>query len=69
MKLPEGISRFGSLLILTGVHAGGDIEGELGKLTQLRRLGVMDVAEENARKQYASIMEMQGSFLVSRSKI
>lgn len=50
MKLPEGITRFGSLLILTGVHAGGDIEGELGKLTQLRRLGVMDVAEENARK-------------------
>ncbi|KAJ6869032.1 hypothetical protein NC651_033956 [Populus alba x Populus x berolinensis] len=65
MKLAEGISRFGSLLTLTGVRAGGDIAGELGKLTQLRWLGVMDVAEENARKLYASIMEMQGLLSLS----
>ncbi|CAK7329020.1 unnamed protein product [Dovyalis caffra] len=65
MKLPEGIGRLGSLLTLTGVYAGGGIAGELGKLTQLRRLGVMDVAEENASELYASIMEMQGLLSLS----
>ncbi|KAG5234163.1 disease resistance protein [Salix suchowensis] len=65
MKLPEGTGKLGSLLTLTGVHAGGEIAGELRKLTQLRRLGVMDVAEENADELYASIMVMQGLLSLS----
>lgn len=65
MKLPGGIGTLGSLLTLTGVHAGGEIAGELRKLTQLRRLGVMDVAEENANELYASIMVMQGLLSLS----
>uniref|UniRef100_A0A6N2LAN7 Rx N-terminal domain-containing protein n=1 Tax=Salix viminalis TaxID=40686 RepID=A0A6N2LAN7_SALVM len=60
-----GIGKLGSLLTLTGVHAGGEIAGELRKLTQLRRLGVMDVAEENADELYASIMVMQGLLSLS----
>ena len=65
MKLPGGVGTLGSLLTLTGVHAGGEIAGELRKLTQLRRLGVMDVAEENANELYASIMVMQGLLSLS----
>ncbi|KAL3575338.1 hypothetical protein D5086_023439 [Populus alba] len=65
MKLSGGIGTLGSLLTLTGVHAGGKIAGELRKLTQLRRLGVMDVAEENADELYASIMVMQGLLSLS----
>ncbi|KAG6735560.1 hypothetical protein POTOM_061830 [Populus tomentosa] len=65
MKLSGGIGTLGSLLTLTGVHAGGKIAGELRKLTQLRRLGVMDVVEENADELYASIMVMQGLLSLS----
>ncbi|KAL9335240.1 hypothetical protein Peur_072421 [Populus x canadensis] len=65
MKLPGGVGTLGSLLTLTGVHAGGEIAGELRKLTQLRRLGVMDVAEENANELYASILVMQGLLSLS----
>ncbi|KAJ9163783.1 hypothetical protein P3X46_023415 [Hevea brasiliensis] len=65
MKLPEGIGRLRNLLTLTGVHAGGSIAGELDKLTQLRKLGVMDVAEENAGELHTSIMKMQGLLCLS----
>ncbi|KAF2293287.1 hypothetical protein GH714_040662 [Hevea brasiliensis] len=65
MKLPEGIGRLRNLLTLTGVHAGGGIAGELDKLTQLRKLGVMDVAEENAGELHTSIMKMQGLLCLS----
>ncbi|KAG6754089.1 hypothetical protein POTOM_042097 [Populus tomentosa] len=65
MQLSGGIGTLGSLLTLTGVHAGGKIAGELRKLTQLRRLGMMDVAEENEDELYASIMVMQGLLSLS----
>lgn len=47
------------------MHAGGGIAEELDKLTQLRKLGVMDVAEENAGELYTSIMKMQGLLCLS----
>ncbi|KDP31047.1 hypothetical protein JCGZ_11423 [Jatropha curcas] len=65
VELPQGMGRLRNLLTLTGVHAGGGIAGELDKLTLLRRLGVMDVAEENAGELYASIMKMKGLFCLS----
>ncbi|KAK9278910.1 hypothetical protein L1049_028491 [Liquidambar formosana] len=59
MKVPAGIGRSKNLLTLTGVHAGGSTARELGNLNQLRRLGVMDVAEENISELFDSIMNMQ----------
>ncbi|XP_024171465.1 disease resistance protein RPM1-like [Rosa chinensis] len=60
MKLPAGIGRLTDLLTLTGIHAGGGTAAEVGNLTGLRRLGVMDVDEENVIELFASIMKMQG---------
>eukprot|EP00257_Ricinus_communis_P027429 XP_025014843.1 probable disease resistance RPP8-like protein 2 isoform X1 [Ricinus communis] len=65
MKLPEGIGRLRNLLTLTGLCAGGGIAGELDRLTQLTRLGVADVAEENAAQVYAAIIKMQGLLCLS----
>lgn len=65
MKLPRGIGRFQNLLTLTGIHTGDGIAEELGELTQLRGLGVMDVTEENASELYATIMKMQGLLCLS----
>ncbi|CAI0395519.1 unnamed protein product [Linum tenue] len=59
MKMPEGISKLTNLLTLTGIHGGGDIPLELGKLRQLRSLGVMDVTEDTADALFASITRLQ----------
>ncbi|KAK9926830.1 hypothetical protein M0R45_024039 [Rubus argutus] len=59
MKLPAGIGRLTDLLTLTGIHAGGGSEAEIGNLIGLRKLGVMDVAEDNISELCASIMKMQ----------
>ncbi|KAL6178548.1 hypothetical protein ACLB2K_050066 [Fragaria x ananassa] len=60
MKLPAGIERLAELLTLTSIHAGGGTAAEVGKLIGLRRLGVMDVDEENAVELVASIIKMHG---------
>ncbi|XP_021801751.1 disease resistance protein RPM1-like [Prunus avium] len=70
VKLPAGIGgSFTNLLTLTGVHAGGGIAEELGNLIQLRRLGVMDVAEENISELLASITKMPGLLSLSLESI
>ncbi|XP_048443985.1 disease resistance protein RPM1 [Pyrus x bretschneideri] len=58
MKLPAGIGSLNDLLTLTGIHAGGGIAEDLGNLIRLRKLGVMDVAEENISELLASITKM-----------
>ncbi|WCJ36120.1 Disease resistance protein (CC-NBS-LRR class) family [Euphorbia peplus] len=63
MKLPRGIGRLSNLLTITGVHA--DVAEELDELTQLRRLGVMDVSEANTDQLSASISKMQGLLSLS----
>lgn len=65
VKVPLGIGSLGSLLTLTGVDPSGGIGGELGNLTQLRRLGLMDVTEENINEVSSSIMKMQGLLSLS----
>ncbi|KAJ0047933.1 hypothetical protein Pint_15517 [Pistacia integerrima] len=47
VKLPPGIERLRNILSLTGTHAGSGTAQELSNLIHLRRLGVLDVAEEN----------------------
>ncbi|XP_065874940.1 disease resistance protein RPM1-like [Euphorbia lathyris] len=63
VKLPRGIGRLRNLLTITGVHAG--VAEELNELTQLRKLGVMDVSEENINQLSASISKMQGLLSLS----
>ncbi|KAJ4712396.1 putative Disease resistance protein family [Melia azedarach] len=65
VKLPPGIGRLRNLLTLTGIHASAGIARELHNLIHLRRLGVMDVAEENAVELFASIMMMQNLLSLS----
>lgn len=65
VKLPEGIGTLTNLLTLTGINASGGIAEELGNLTQLRRLGVMCVAEEHISELLCSIMNMQGLLSLS----
>ncbi|CAI0395518.1 unnamed protein product [Linum tenue] len=65
MKMPEGISKLTNLLTLTGIHGGGDIPLELGKLRQLRSLGVMDVTEDTADALFASITRLQNLLSLS----
>ena len=60
VKLPAGIGRLTDLLTLTGIHPGGGTAAEVGNLIGLRRLGVMDVDEENVIELFASITKMQG---------
>ena len=59
MDVPKGIGRIKSLLTLTGIYAGDGIARELGSLIQLRRLGVMDVAEDDVSELFVSVMKMQ----------
>ncbi|KAH7550508.1 hypothetical protein ACOSQ2_024437 [Xanthoceras sorbifolium] len=65
VKLPPGIEKFRNILTLTGIHAGGGIARELSNLIHLRRLGVMDVAEEDVSELFASIMMMQNLLSLS----
>ncbi|XP_077242743.1 putative disease resistance RPP8-like protein 4 [Tasmannia lanceolata] len=65
MRLPAGIMRLTNLQTLTGLYAGGGIAKELSSLTQLRRLGVMDVSEDHASELYASIKNMGGLISLS----
>ncbi|KAJ4840645.1 hypothetical protein Tsubulata_033201 [Turnera subulata] len=54
----QGIGKLKSLLTLIGVHPHGSIAKELGKLTQLRRLGVRDITEGNSGELFESLMKM-----------
>lgn len=65
IKLPSGIEKFKNMLSLTGIHVGDGIARELSNLINLRRLGVMDVAEEDVSELFASIMMMQNLLNVS----
>lgn len=65
MKLPAGIGRLTNLLTLTGIHAGGGTAAEIGNLIGLRKLGVMDVAEDNISELCASMMKMHGLLSLS----
>ncbi|KAF8378244.1 hypothetical protein HHK36_029583 [Tetracentron sinense] len=65
LKVPSGIGRMKNLQTFTGLHAGDGIAGELGSLIQLRRLGVMDVAENVASELCASIMKMESLLSLS----
>ncbi|KAJ0106021.1 hypothetical protein Patl1_18109 [Pistacia atlantica] len=65
VKLPPGIERLRNILSLTGIHAGSGTAQELSNLIHLRRLGVLDVAEENVGDLFASIMMMQSLLSLS----
>ena len=49
MSLPTAIGGLTNLqnMGIVEVHGDGDMVGELGKLTQLRRLGILKLAQEN----------------------
>ncbi|XP_015882445.2 disease resistance protein RPM1 [Ziziphus jujuba] len=65
VMLPKGIGRLTNLLTLTGINVSGGIAKELGKLTQLRRLGVVDVAEDCISDLLSSMANMQGLLSLS----
>ncbi|XP_038684994.1 disease resistance protein RPM1-like [Tripterygium wilfordii] len=65
IKPPPGLGEWKNLLTLTGIHPGDTVATELSELIQLRRLGVMNVAEENANELFASIMKMQSLLSLS----
>ncbi|KAF5743740.1 disease resistance protein RPM1-like isoform X2 [Tripterygium wilfordii] len=64
-KPPAGLSGWKNLQTLTGTHPGDTVATELGNLIRLRRLGLMDAAEENANEPFASIMKMQSLLSLS----
>ncbi|PON72257.1 hypothetical protein PanWU01x14_066480 [Parasponia andersonii] len=45
VKIPEGVGSLRNFLTLTGIDPSGGTAGEIRNLTQLRRLGVLDVTE------------------------
>ena len=60
MSIPKGIGRIKSLQTLTGIYAGDGIARELGSLIQLRRLGVMDVNEDDVSEElFVSVTKMR----------
>ena len=65
VKIPEGIGSLRNILTLTGIDPSGGIARETGKLTQLRRLGGMDVTEDDINKLSSSIMKIQGLLSLS----
>ncbi|XP_062118406.1 putative disease resistance protein At1g59780 [Humulus lupulus] len=64
VKLPLGIGCLRNLLTLTGMDPSGEIAREIGNLTELRRLGVMDVTEDVINELSSSIMKMYTEKLV-----
>ncbi|KAF9620053.1 hypothetical protein IFM89_010703 [Coptis chinensis] len=58
--VPTDIGRSENLQTFTGLYAGGGIAAALGNLTQLKRLGVMDVAADHVNDLSVSIMKMKG---------
>ncbi|PIA29273.1 hypothetical protein AQUCO_06100053v1 [Aquilegia coerulea] len=58
--VPAGIGGLKNLQTLTGLYAGDGIASELGKLTQLRKLGIMDFTENLVNEVCLSIMKMKG---------
>lgn len=59
-KLPAGIESLRNLLTLTGISANGCTARELGDLLQLKKLRVVNMAEDedNIRELFSSIMKM-----------
>ncbi|KAF5198413.1 Disease resistance protein rpp13 protein [Thalictrum thalictroides] len=60
VRLPAGIGSLKDLQTLTGIYAGGGIALELGQLTQLRELGIMDLTEDDVNDVCVSVMKMEG---------
>ncbi|KAF5204654.1 Disease resistance protein rpp13 protein [Thalictrum thalictroides] len=63
--VPAGIGGLRNLQTLTGLYAGDGIALELGKLTQLRKLGIMDFTENLVNEVCFSIMKMEGLLSLS----
>ncbi|PIA29329.1 hypothetical protein AQUCO_06100090v1 [Aquilegia coerulea] len=63
--VPAGIGGLKNLQTLTGLYAGDGIASELGKLTQLRKLGIMDFTENLVNEVCLSIMKMEGLLSLS----
>ncbi|KAK9090338.1 hypothetical protein Sjap_023515 [Stephania japonica] len=60
MVMPgEGIGKLKNLQAITGLYVGEGVAGELGCLSQLRRLGVMDLTEDIASELFVSIAKME----------
>ncbi|XP_042497432.1 putative disease resistance protein At1g58400 [Macadamia integrifolia] len=65
IKVPSGISILTNLQSLTGLFIRHGFIKELGSLTLLRKLELMDVSEEHASQLSASIMKMTGLLSLS----
>ncbi|PIA29328.1 hypothetical protein AQUCO_06100089v1 [Aquilegia coerulea] len=65
VHLPAGIGSLKDLQTLTGIYAGGGIALELGQLTQLRKLGIMDLTEDDVNDVCESVMKMEGLISLS----
>ncbi|KAK9113654.1 hypothetical protein Syun_020451 [Stephania yunnanensis] len=61
----EGIGKLKNLQAVTGLYAGEGVAGELGCLSQLRRLGVMDFTEDIASELFVSIAKMENLLSLS----
>ncbi|PSS10034.1 Disease resistance protein [Actinidia chinensis var. chinensis] len=70
MSLPAGIGGLTNLQKMGNVevHGDGDMVRELGKLTQLRRLGILELAQENGMVLCSSLEKLKhltGLYIVS----
>ncbi|KAL5724927.1 hypothetical protein ACHQM5_008129 [Ranunculus cassubicifolius] len=63
--VPLGVGSSKNLQSFTGLYAGDGVAAEIGKLTQIRKLGIKDLTEEDVNEVCASIMKMKGLLSLS----